>query len=264
VLVLASQRTGFGSYCLPALLASPRIEVAGVVFCEGIALRPWQKRWRKLRKTLDIGLLGAFNGVRMRRWYDLTDRLQLGTLETIARRAGVPYDTTPSMFAPRTVELCRAANADVGLSLGNGYIPERVFSAPRQGTINVHHEMLPQFQGAQSVIWQLHAGSVRTGFTIHRIDRHIDTGAILYEEQMDIAFAPTLDATVHESYARLWEASREALVRVVADFDRYAASARPQGPGRSFTTPSWWDFRRIRRNHERLAAGVSGPGSRSR
>ena len=256
VVILSSQRIGFASYCLPALLASPRIEVAGIVFSEGVTRRTWQKRWRKLRKTLDIGLLGALNGVRMRRWYQLDERLHLEPLDELAARHGVPFETTPSLFDKRAAELCRAANADVGLSLGNGYIPERVFAAPRFGTINIHHEILPAFQGAQSVIWQLHEGSSRTGFTIHRIDRHIDTGEMLYQEEVEIAFGASLEETVRESYARLWESSRAALVCVVEDFEQYARRSRPQGAGRSFTTPSWWQFRRIARNHARLSRRV--------
>ena len=252
VVVLSSQRIGFASYCLPALLASPRIEVAAVVFSEGVTRKSWQKRWRKLKKTFDIGILGAVNGVRMRRWYELAERLQLEPIDELAQRNGVPFETTPSLFDKRAAGLCRAANADVGLSLGNGYIPERVFSAPRLGTINIHHEVLPAFQGAQSVIWQLHEGSSRTGFTIHNIDRRIDTGEILYQEEIDIAFGATLEETVRETYARLWETSRTALVRVCENFDEIAGQSRPQGPGRHFTTPSWWQFRRIVRNYERL------------
>lgn len=252
VVVLSSQRIGFASYCLPALLASPRIEVAAVVFSEGITRKSWQKRWRKLKKTLDIGVLGALNGVRMRRWYELDERLKLEPLDELAARNGVLFETTPSLFDKRAAELCRAANADVGLSLGNGYIPERVFSAPRFGTINIHHEVLPGFQGAQSVIWQLHEGSSRTGFTIHKIDRRIDTGEILYQEEIDIVFGATLEETVRETYARLWETSCTALVRVCEDFEYLARQSRPQGPGRTFTTPSWWQFRRIERNYERL------------
>ncbi|NUQ20684.1 MAG: hypothetical protein HOQ09_06955 [Gemmatimonadaceae bacterium] len=256
VLVLTSQRVGFGSYCLPALVASPRIEVAAVVYNEGIVRGSWKKRWRKLKKTVDIGLFGAVNGVRMRRWYDLSERLHLEPIDELARRLGVRLETTPSLFDARTGEICRSLGADVGLSLGNGYIPQRVFSAPRRGTINVHHEMLPQFQGAQSVLWQLHAGSARTGFTIHEIDRHIDTGRILHQEEVDIAFGATLEETVRESYARLWEASRAALVRVVEDFDQFARHARAQGPGRSYTTPGYWDFRRIERNHRDLRSRI--------
>jgi methionyl-tRNA formyltransferase len=252
VVVLSSQRVGFASYCLPALLASPRIEVAAVLFSEGVTRKSWQKRWRKLKKTLDIGVLGALNGVRMRRWYQLDDRLRLEPLDELAARSGVPFKVTASLFDQRAAELCRSASADVGLSLGNGYIPERVFSAPRLGTINIHHEMLPAFQGAQSVIWQLHQGSSTTGFTIHKIDRRIDTGEILYQQEVGIAFGATLEETVRETYARLWQTSRDALVRVCENLDEFQSRSRPQGVGRSFTTPSWWQFRRISKNHARL------------
>lgn len=253
VLVISSQRVGFASYCLPALCASPGIEIAAVLFSEGVTRKSWQKRWRKLRKTLDIGVLGALNGVRMRRWYDLDERLQLEPLDELAARNGVRFETTPSLFDARAAELCRGVGADVGLSLGNGYIPERVFAAPRLGTINIHHEMLPAFQGAQSVIWQLHEGSSRTGFTIHKIDRRIDTGAMVYQEEVDIAFGANLEATVRETYARLWERSRAALVHVCENLDQFEQRSRAQGPGRNFTTPSWWQFRRITRNFANLA-----------
>ncbi|HEX2779704.1 MAG TPA: formyltransferase family protein [Gemmatimonadaceae bacterium] len=252
IVVLASQRRGFGAYCLPALLASPRIEVASVVYCEGVALRPWKKRWKKLEKIARIGPLGALNGRRMRAWYDLGDHLAIAPLDEIASRHEVPYGETPSMFSPRTVELCRAAGADLGLSLGNGYIPERVFAVPRLGMLNVHHELLPQFQGAQSVIWQLYHGSSRTGFTIHQIDRHIDTGAILHQEEIDILFGTTLEETVRRSYARLFERSRAALVRIVEEFETVRLGARAQGAGRSFTTPSYRQFRQIERMHDVL------------
>ncbi|MEA2711725.1 MAG: methionyl-tRNA formyltransferase [Phycisphaerales bacterium] len=252
VLILSSSPTGFGSFCLPALAAAPGIDVVQAILNEGAIQRPWQRRWRKLRKIARIGPLGAWNGVRMRAWYDLTERLKLEPLELLAQRHNVPFATTPSMFAPQTVELCRAAGADIGLSLGNGYIPRRVFAVPRLGMLNIHHEMLPQFQGAQSVIWQLHEGSARTGFTIHRIDDKIDTGEIVYQEQMKITFASTLAETVTETYARQWEASRDALVRVLQDFDKYAAGAKAQASGRTFTTPSYWQFRRIEKQFQRL------------
>lgn len=256
VTVVSSTARGFASYCLPALVGVPGIEVTSVVFSEGVVQRPWLRRWRKLQKTLRIGPLGALNGRRMRGWYDLSERLRLDPIETVAERLGVRFDRTPSLFAPRTMELLRSADADLGLSLGNGYIPERVFRIPRKGMINIHHELLPQYQGAQSVIWQLYQGSRRTGFTIHRIDRHIDTGEILLQEELDIAFRDTLEETVRESYALLWERSRTALVALLRDFDRLAAGARPQGPGTSYTTPSYRQFRRMERAHEELKRGA--------
>ena len=252
VVILSSTPRGFASYCLPALVGVQGITVAGVVFSEGIVQRPWLRRWRKLQKTARIGPLGALNGRRMRAWYDPGERLQLEEIGALSSRLGMPFASTPSLFSPRTVELVRAADADVGLSLGNGYIPERVFTIPRQGMLNIHHELLPEYQGAQSVIWQLYHGSRTTGYTIHRIDNRIDTGDILVREEVPIAFLASLEETVRANYITLWERSRARLVEVLQDFDRVAAASRPQGPGRGFTTPSYWQYLRIVRSHARL------------
>ncbi len=121
--------------------------------------------------------------------------------------------------------------------------------------INVHHELLPEFQGAQSIIWQLYYGSLTTGFTIHKIDKSIDTGNILLRQEMPIELKGDLAATINHNYLRLRERSVHALADVVADYQRYESAARPQGPGRKFTTPSIWQFLRIRRNFRRLGAG---------
>lgn len=258
VTVVSSTERGFASYCLPALVGAPGVEVASVVFSEGHVQKRWLRRWRKLQKIIRIGPLGALNGRRMRAWFDLSERLGLEPIGPLASRLGVSFERTPSLFAPRAVELVRTAGADLGLSLGNGYIPERVFAGPRHGMINVHHEMLPQFQGAQSVIWQLYHGSRRTGFTIHRIDRHIDTGEILMQEELDIRFGATLEETVRETYVELWQRSRAALVTLLQDYENFAAMGRPQGSGRTFTTPSYMQFRRILRAHTELK-GTGGP-----
>jgi methionyl-tRNA formyltransferase len=253
VVILSSTPRGFASYCLPALLGAEGVSVS-VVFSEGVVQRPWLRRWRKLQKTARIGPLGALNGRRMRAWYDPSAQLDLEEIGELSSRLGVPFARTPSLFSARTVELVRAADADIGLSLGNGYIPERVFTIPRKGMLNIHHELLPEFQGAQSVIWQLYHGSRTTGFTIHRIDNRIDTGDILVREEVPIALLPSLEETVRVNYITLWERSRSRLVEVLQDLDRFVAASRPQGPGRNFTTPSYRQYLRIVQSHARLRA----------
>jgi folate-dependent phosphoribosylglycinamide formyltransferase PurN len=83
--------------------------------------------------------------------------------------------------------------------------------------INIHHELLPEFLGAQSVLWQLHEGSTKTGFTIHRID---DPGWLFYENGACLIMAgecrdamPARDIGDHSYVAYL----------VVDDVDAYHA-----------------------------------------
>ena len=118
--------------------------------------------------------------------------------------------------------------------------------------INIHHEILPEFQGAQSIIWQVYEGTLMTGYTIHQIDRRIDTGDILYQERISIDLRPTLRETVSHNCARLYEASAKGLVNVIINYPELVANAVHQRGGRSFTTPAFWQYLRMVRQHRRL------------
>lgn len=263
VAVMTGRTHGLGSLALPRLTEAEGLEVIGLVHVTGTpgARRRMARTFRKLRR---IGPLGALNGVRMRRWYgaDLTEALTLRPVREVAEGLGVPVLPVPAPGAPEARAALEALAPDVCLSLGNGYVPERVFTLPRLGTLNVHHELLPEFRGAQGVVWQLHEGSATTGFTVHAMDRSIDTGAILHREEVPILFRESLGATVTATMAELYRRSAERLPEILDDLERRLEEAGPQGPGRSFTTPSWAAFRRIRRNHDRLAAEAALDGSR--
>jgi methionyl-tRNA formyltransferase len=254
VVILTSSTRGFASLAIPFLEDEPSIEIAKIVYAEGRPTDPAKARRRKIQKARQIGILGALNGIRMRSWYstELVERLGLQSIEAVARAAGCKVDVTPRVNCPRTRELFEAANADLGLSLGNPFIGRSTFSIPRCGMINIHCEVLPQFRGAQGVIWQIHEGSKETGFTFHQIDDHIDTGSILYQERLPIEFQRTLKETVLHNYARVYAAAARGLVQLIRNYGELATSAGAQGDGRSFTTPSIWQFLRMVRQNRRF------------
>ena len=254
VVVLTSFPRGLAPLCIHHLAQEPDIAITMVIHCQGKVTKPWKLLRQKLEKTLKVGLLGMLNGQRMARWYhhDVNRYLNGESLEEVAARCRLRLETTPTINCPRTRDLFAEADADLGISLGNDYIAPSVFSIPKHGMINIHHEVLPQFQGAQSIIWQIYEGSSETGYTIHQIARHIDRGDILYQERLPIHFMPTLRETVSTNYARLFEASARGLVTVVKNYTRLAAQARPQEGGRVFTTPTFRQYRHIVRQHRRL------------
>jgi methionyl-tRNA formyltransferase len=258
VLILASSLTGTAPLCLRELVRDPAISIATIVYSRGQVQNRFRHWRRKLRKVVTIGPLGAVNGVRMRSWFGtrVEDRLKVERLDVLAGRHGIPFQETPAVNCARTAELFRLADAELGVSLGNPYIGEAIFSIPRCGMINLHGEILPQFQGAQSVIWAIHEGSRRTGFTIHQIDRHIDTGSILFQETMPIEFKDNLAETVTHNCVRISEAAAAALPDVIRNYHQLAASSTPQNNGRTFTTPTFSQYLRMRKQHGILAAQV--------
>ncbi len=91
-----------------------------------------------------------------------------------------------------------------------------------------------------------------TGYTIHKIDRHIDTGEILHQEYVAISFLMTLRQTVAKTSVSLLEASANGLLHVIINFDSLYKNAKPQVQGNSYTTPSIWQYIRIKNNYRKL------------
>ena len=102
------------------------------------------------------------------------------------------------------------------------------------------------------MIWPIHFGRTQTGHTIHRIDKGIDTGAILYKRAVDIDFQPKLADTIRRTNDKVRKELPEAFAALLADWDAHAAAAATQKAERHSTTPTFWEYLRIERNHRRL------------
>lgn len=209
---------------------------------------------KRLRKILNIGLLGAINGLRMRKWYkeDVYELLGPGDIRTLCSKEGLPLHEINTGSYRGAEEIIKSFNADLGISLDNAYIPESVFSIPNSGMINVHHELLPEYQNAQSIIWQIHNGSNKTGFTIHKINKNIDGGDILYRKSIELEFKKKLHSTVTYNYARLLKDSALGLLSLLENYQHYDAKSYSQVSGSKYTTPSIKQMFKIYRNFYKL------------
>ncbi len=256
VIILASSLNGTAAHHLPYILKQKQVQITRVVYSEGKVLKDRKYYFKRLKKMFKIGVLGAANGIRMRKWYgaDVKRYLDISSLEAICNDFEIPFYRTPTINCERTRQLFKEANAEVGISLGNGYIEKSVFCIPLFGMLNIHHEILPDYRNAQSIIWQLYSMSNQTGYTIHRISSKIDTGDILFAESIPIEFLGTLGATVTTTSALLLRASAKGLVFVLENFESLLANGKSQdtNSGRKFTTPSIWEFWRIYRNYKKL------------
>lgn len=260
VIILTTSAYGTTGHHLPVLHQCKDIEIAMVVVSEGQVSNAKKQRGRKLKKMLKIGLMGAVNGIRMRKWYreGIHKYCQVGNAEDYCRQHNIPFVKVPHTNSKETQEVFKETAADIGLSLGNGYISKKVFGIPRYGMLNIHHEVLPEYQNAQSIIWQLYNGSPETGYTIHKIDQHIDKGDIIFQEKLPIVFKESLGETVAYNYAKLFDASAVGMSKVLDNFDQYYSKAQPQRPGRSYTTPSMWQFMRIKQQFNKLKRSAAG------
>lgn len=169
----------------------------------------------------------------------------------VCQRYAVPVIETLKTNSEETRSALRDLDVDLALSLGNTYLGKKLFSIPRLGMINVHEEVLPAYQGAQSIIWPIHEGNRETGFTIHQVDEAIDTGRILYQQTFPIQFFPTLGETVANNLVTCRKMIPAAVTSVCENYEAIYSNSQTQPRGRTFTTPSFWQFLRMTRMNAR-------------
>jgi methionyl-tRNA formyltransferase len=245
LIVLTSDRFGTASNSVPTIHDSASCSIIRVVISRGKSPNRWRLWLRKSKKTTQIGLLGALNGIRMRKWYH-TDAEDL---KLLCERLHIPVFETDCTNSDLTTKLFKDAGADLGLSLGNSYISPSIFTIPKYGMINVHGERLPEYKNAQSVIWPIYNCEMTTGLTIHQIERSIDTGKILYAEEYPIVFCEQLSETVRKTVKLTQQKTAPALRYVCENYHTLLSHARTQGGGRKFTTPTIQQFYRMTRNN---------------
>ena len=76
-------------------------------------------------------------------------------------------------------------------------IPEVILNAPRLGCINVHASLLPKLRGGSPLHHALIDGYDKTGVTIMYMDKGMDTGDIITQEEIDILKTDTV-GTIHD------------------------------------------------------------------
>ena len=100
--------------------------------------------------------------------------------ERLVRDAPSELDVVIPAARDRIAPLVRTYEPDLLLCLGFPWkIPPDALSVPKLGAVNGHPSLLPRYRGPSPVSWAIRNGETEIGFTFHRMDAELDTGAIL-------------------------------------------------------------------------------------
>jgi methionyl-tRNA formyltransferase len=87
--------------------------------------------------------------------------------------------------------LDRVRELDVDLVLVHSYsmiLPEELLNACEGGGLNIHWSLLPRNRGANPIQWAIIKGEKVTGVTLHRMQKTLDSGAIVNQRSAKIRF----------------------------------------------------------------------------
>jgi methionyl-tRNA formyltransferase len=65
-------------------------------------------------------------------------------------------------------------------------LPERIFSIPIFGTINLHLALLPSYRGPNSWFWNYYNTANNNGMSVHFIDKGEDTGNLIVQKEYNV------------------------------------------------------------------------------
>ncbi|MDD5937286.1 MAG: methionyl-tRNA formyltransferase, partial [Clostridiales bacterium] len=128
------------------------------------------------------------------------------------------------------IEEMRSLNADMFIVVAFGQIlSQELLDIPPMGCINVHASLLPKFRGAAPIQQVIIDGEEKTGVTIMKMDAGIDTGDMIYKEE--IAIAP--DETGGSLHDKLLSVGAHALLVALKQIQDGTAVYEKQDPSQA-------------------------------
>ena len=151
-------------------------------------------------------------------------RLQGSAVKEAAQKAGLPIWQPVKLKDPQWLKQLEAAEPELIVVVAFRMLPKVVWALPPLGTINLHASLLPQYRGAAPINWALINGEKETGLTTFRLDKRIDTGAILGQTRLPIHPEETA-GSLHD---KMLQPGAKLLLETVNRLARNETEPRPQ------------------------------------
>jgi methionyl-tRNA formyltransferase len=138
-------------------------------------------------------------------------KLQESDVKRYAKDIHIPVLQPEKFKDLQFISQLQSFRPDLQVVVAFRMLPEVIWSMPQCGTINLHASLLPQYRGAAPINWAIINGDKKTGVTTFFIEKEIDTGYLIYKEEVDIAETDNA-GTLHD---KLMNAGANLLVKTI-------------------------------------------------
>jgi methionyl-tRNA formyltransferase len=190
-----------------------------------------------------------------------------GSLAAAAATMGVPLWCPDRVDAPETLEILRTYAPDLALSIAYDQIFRRpLLESLPLGCVNFHAGKLPFYRGRNVINWAIINGERELGVTAHLVDEGIDSGDIVLQRTLPIAWTDTYGDVL----CRVVQVMPDLVEETVRLLARGECPRTPQvGPGTYFggrrDGDEWldWTESSSRLHNKVRAISRPGPGART-
>ena len=151
-------------------------------------------------------------------------QLQQSAVKQFAITHNLPLLQPEKLKSPEFFEALSAWKPDLQVVVAFRMLPEKIWSFPPMGTLNVHGSLLPQYRGAAPINWAIMNGEKETGVTTFQLQHAIDTGDILLQDRIAISE----NMTAGELHDTMMEVGAHLLVKTLNGMINNSISSVPQ------------------------------------
>ena len=151
-------------------------------------------------------------------------QLKESAVKQYAVKHGLPLFQPVKLSDPEFLSQMRALAPDLMIVVAFRMMPEALWSMPPLGTFNLHGSLLPQYRGAAPINRAVMNGETLTGVTTFFLKHQIDTGNIIFREEVSVG----PDETAGELHDRLMITGAELVVRTANAIASGQAEGHPQ------------------------------------
>ena len=154
-------------------------------------------------------------------------RLTASPVKQRAEECGLKVLTPEKIGSPASIEELKSLDADLFVVFAYGqYIPSLVTDLPPHRSINVHPSLLPRYRGASPIQFTLLNGDEIGGVSIIYVDREMDAGDILAQQEVPVG----LDDTTGSLSVKMAKLGGDLLLKVIDQLQDGSAELVTQDP----------------------------------
>lgn len=151
-------------------------------------------------------------------------KLTASPVKQFAVDKGIKVLQPEKLKSPDFLDELAALKADLQVVVAFRMLPEVVWNMPPKGTFNLHASLLPEYRGAAPINWAVINGEKKTGVTTFFLKHEIDTGDIIFQEEVPILPDDTA-GTIHD---KLMVKGAELVVKTVEAVSKNEVNPIPQ------------------------------------
>ncbi|WP_236243699.1 methionyl-tRNA formyltransferase [Streptomyces sp. CC228A] len=157
------------------------------------------------------------------------EKIWSDSVADLAAEHGVPVVIRNRPDDDELFDLLKQADPDIIVANNwRTWIPPRVYSLPRHGTLNIHDSLLPKYAGFSPLIWALVNGEQEVGVTAHMMDEVLDAGDIVDQRAVPVEPTDTATDLFHKTVDLIAPVTLGALARIAAGETEFTPQDRSQ------------------------------------